>query len=300
MSHITFSFTTYQRPFLTPVVTHHGTWSVREGIIVRLTDSQDRVGWGEIAPLPWFGSESLAQAIAFCQKLSQKNFTQAILEEIPTQLTACQFGLECAWSDLHYPRTIVEDTLNYSYLLPSGKAALKAILQDRTTFKWKIAVHSLETELAIFQQLIPLLQGAKLRLDANGGLNPAEAIAWLEASDSTGVVEFLEQPLPPSQFKEMLSLSERYSTAIALDESVATLTQLESCYHQGWRGVYVIKPAIAGSPRKLRELCRGWELDLVFSSVFETEIGRKAVLNLATELSIQRALGFGTEAIAKN
>ncbi|WP_034936451.1 o-succinylbenzoate synthase [Gloeocapsa sp. PCC 73106] len=293
MSKITFSFATYQRPFVTPLVTHHGTWEVRSGIIIRIADDEGRVGWGEIAPLSWFGSETLAQAIAFCQEIEKKSLTEAVIKEIPSHLTACQFGFECALEDLYHHPTVAEDSLDYSYLLPAGKEALRACQQERrTTFKWKIGVKPLEEELEIFTQLVPLLQGAKVRLDANGGLSLAKAIAWLKIADETGVVEFLEQPLPPAQFQEMLELSREYQTAIALDESVATLTQLEACYHNQWRGIYVIKPAIAGSPQKLRRLCRELKLDLVFSSVFESKIGRQAVLNLARELGTQRALGF--------
>jgi len=97
-----------------------------------------------------------------------------------------------------------------------------------------------------------------------------------------------------SQFDAMLELSDRYSTQLALDESVATLDQLQASYQQGWRGIFVIKPAIAGSPSRLRQFCREHEIDAVFSSVFETAIGRQAALKLAVELSRHnRAAGFG-------
>jgi L-alanine-DL-glutamate epimerase-like enolase superfamily enzyme len=113
-------------------------------------------------------------------------------------------------------------------------------------------------------------------------------------SDKVGIVEFLEQPLPPEQFKTMLEMSRYYSTPIALDESVATLNQLEACYQQGWRGIFVIKPSIAGSPKRLRQFCKAHDIDTVFSSVFESAIARQAALQLATELSHRnRAVGFG-------
>ncbi len=114
----------------------------------------------------------------------------------------------------------------------------------------------------------------------------------MSIADQIKVVEFLEQPLPPQEFTTMLELSKKYQTAIALDESVATLTKLETCYHQGWRGIYVVKPAIAGSPQKLRQLCQEYQLDIVFSSVLETEIGRQGILKLAKELNLTRPLGF--------
>ena len=134
-----------------------------------------------------------------------------------------------------------------------------------------------------------------MRLDANAGLSYEEAKFWLEICDHVQTnVEFIEQPLPVQKFSEMLELSANFKTAIALDESVATLTQLQDCFEKGWRGIFVIKPGIAGSPSRLRQFCQQHKIDAVFSSVFETSVGRQAALQLAAELSrSNRAVGFG-------
>ncbi|MBE9053806.1 o-succinylbenzoate synthase, partial [Nostocales cyanobacterium LEGE 11386] len=192
-------------------------------------------------------------------------------------------------------------SLTYSGLLAAGEAALNQweILwqQGFRTFKWKIGVDVIAQELAIFDLLIHSLPAStKLRLDANGGLSYEEANLWLQTCENFQAnIEFLEQPLPVEQFPQMLALSTHYETAIALDESVATLHQLKYCFQQGWRDIFVIKPAIAGSPSRLRQFCQQHEIDAVFSSVFETAIGRLAALQLAAELSRNnRAVGFGT------
>ena len=288
-------FHDYQRHFRQPLHTSHGIWEKREGIILSLTDEEGRVGWGEIAPIPWFGSETLAMAYSFCQRLGGKVTTEAIAN-IPDSLPACQFAFESALEDLfNLDQDKNLDKFGYSYLLARGEDALKAIPQKKGTFKWKIGLASLEEEIGLFQRLIQLLPSqSKLRLDANGGLNWEEAQQWLKIADESGVVEFLEQPLSPDNFAAMLDLSQGYSTSLALDESVATLQDLENCYHRGWSGIFVIKAAIAGSPKKLRHFCQQHSLDAIFSSAFETKIGRKAALRLAAELSNpERALGFG-------
>ncbi|MEJ1936925.1 o-succinylbenzoate synthase, partial [Nostoc sp. NIES-2111] len=190
--------------------------------------------------------------------------------------------------------------LTYSALLPAGEAALNQWCslweEGYRTFKWKIGVGDIAQELKIFDSLIQSLPAsAKLRLDANGGLSYHQAHTWLQACDNLPIeIEFIEQPLSVDKFSQMLALSEAYSTAIALDESVATLKQLADCYEKGWRDVFVIKPAIIGSPSRLRQFCQQHEIDAVFSSVFETAIARQAALKLAAELSrYNRAVGFG-------
>jgi O-succinylbenzoate synthase len=293
-----FDFRLYQRPFRLPLKTHHGSWEIREGIILRLVDDRGKMGWGEIAPLSWFGSETLQQALAFCQQLEDK-CTAEDIQKIPDDLPACQFGFESALEDLFKEKSNLAKGFQYSHLLPAGEAALNAWRipwqSGGKTFKWKIGVQAIATEIDRFLQLIEQLpEGVKLRLDANGGLSFKQAQEWLAIADKTERVEFIEQPLPSHYFEEMLALSHDYTTPLALDESVATLKQLEACYQKGWREIYVIKAAIAGSPKRLRQVCRQYSLDLVFSSVFETRIAREAAIELAAELSgSDRALGFG-------
>ena len=330
-------FRPYQFPLKKPLTTNYGSWSVREGIIIRLINELGRVNYGEIAPISWFGSETMAEALQFCQQLPSR-ITHEEIWTIPDRLPASQFGFGSAWENLEItpnslpnpeiiPNPLAKGALNivppfflakrrvsagargvpscYSYLLPTGIAALESWQlpwqQGYRTFKWKIGVEDCHQELDQLQQLVNLLPvGAKLRLDANGGLNLGQAKLWLGECDRlqqpTAKIEFLEQPLPVENFRDLLILADRYDTPIALDESVATLGQLKTCYAQGWRGIFVIKPSIAGYGDRLREFCQNYSLDAVFSSSLETAIGRNHALKLAQELSnSDRALGFGVD-----
>jgi o-succinylbenzoate synthase len=293
-----FQFFPYQVNFRKPIETHHGIWKTREGIIIQLTDKTGKIGKGEIAPLSWFGSETIDQALQFCQE--QGNLiTREQIAKIPDRFPACQFAFESALDTLFQPY-VQYRIMDYTYLLPTGEEALRAWTKGwekrYKTFKWKIGVRDLQTELQWFERLIAMLPyEAKLRLDANGGLKTHEEVTkWLEIADKTGKVEFLEQPLPPHQLDEMLGFSQYYQTPIALDESIANLKLLEDCYRRGWRGIYIIKAAIIGSPRNLRHFLYQSKIDVVFSSVFETSVGRNAVIKLASDLSNpDRAVGLG-------
>jgi len=291
-----FKFQPYQHKFKQPLQTSHGKWDVREGIILSLTDDAGKTNWGEIAPISWFGSETVTQALNYCRQLPTE-ITKETICSIPDSLPACQFGFESASAankqNYNYP--------TYSGLLSAGIAALEQWLvlweQGYRTFKWKIGVYPIAEELEIFTAITRSLPAsAKLRLDANGGLTYNEAKIWLQACDNSQVIEFIEQPLGVEQFEQMQKLSNIYRTAIALDESVATFNQLQDCYQRGWRGIFVIKPSIVGYPSRLRQFCQTYNIDAVFSSAFETEIGRNSALNLAVELANpHRAVGFGTD-----
>jgi o-succinylbenzoate synthase len=291
----------YRRRFRKPLETAHGLWSVREGFLVGL-QREDVMGWGEVAPLPWFGTETLERAIACCNNLPP-SLTQSEIFEIPNAFPACQFGLGSAWDALTHSSPQIDcEPLDSSGLLPAGEQACSSWLslwqKGHRTFKWKIGVMEPAQELQIFQKLAAELpERTNLRLDANGGLTLVEAQRWLENCDCVTRInlEYLEQPLPADRFDAMHQLSREYRTPLALDESVATLPQLMHRHGQGWQGMMVVKPAIAGYPQDLRAFLQSHSVDAVFSSVFETEVGRKAALKLAQDCENRRAVGFGVE-----
>lgn len=297
----------YRREFQRSLTTHHGDWVTREGAVVRLTDAAGRVGWGEIAPLPWFGTETLAAALAYCAKLGNV-VDEAAISAIPDALPACQFGMGSALNALQHrpaaPWTPSPDQV--CGLLPAGEAAIAAWptlwIKGHHTLKWKIGVQSIAQEQAILTQVLKALPATgRLRLDANGGLTLAEAKQWLAIlAPWNPHIEFLEQPLPPSQLMDLIDLARRSPIPIALDESIATVAQFAQLDAQCPRQmVFVVKPAIAGHPDRLQAQLRQTRRPVVFSSALETPIGRGAALALARwswDHGIPpRPLGFGVE-----
>ena len=274
-------------------------WEIRQGIIIQLTDDLGRSHQGEIAPIPWFGSESIEQAVLWCQQTGDR-ITAAQIHQIPDDLPACQFGCGSALTAFNPASSDPISVPDLSALLPSGAAAIPSIpallAQGYSTFKWKIGVLPIAEEVAIWRQLIAALpKQAKLRLDANGGLTNAQAQQWLEVCSQEPRIEFIEQPLAVDSIEQMQALAKIYHTPIAIDESVATFSLLKSAYAQGWRGIYVIKPGIAGFPWRLAEFITQRHLDVVFSSVLETNVGRDAAFRLASGLNLNRSMGFGVD-----
>ena len=297
-----FTYSIYQRPFRQPLNTSHGVWKVRSGIVIQLTDDLGRSHQGEIAPIPWFGSESIEQATLYCQQIGT-NITVDRIHQIPDNLPACQFGFGSALTAFNSTPANIDwhkSNLKMSALLPSGAAAIARLpalsAQGYSTFKWKIGVLPIAQEVAIWTQLMAAVpMNAKLRLDANGGLTYLEAEQWLELCDRESRIEFIEQPLAPDKISQIGDLAKVYNTPIALDESVATFDRIQSVYADGWRGIYVVKPGIAGFPWRLAEFITKYQLDLVFSSVMETNVGRDAAFQLAARLQLNRSMGFGVD-----
>ncbi|MBE9175403.1 o-succinylbenzoate synthase [Synechocystis salina LEGE 06155] len=300
-------FYSYNFPLPNLVVTAHGHWQRRRGLIVELTNQRGNMGRGEIAPLPWFGTEDLARATDFCRSLKGQ-ITPEQISKIGDRLPCCQFAFGAAELELS-SESLVETNLqniNYCQLLPTGKRALDYLNSGKkltaNTVKWKIAVDDFLTEQDLYLQLLTALEKLpgqiNLRLDANGGLTPAMARQWLtlldrQREDSVLKVQYLEQPLPPKQIDEIFRLQRDFATPIALDEAVCSLPQLQKLHNDGWPGLYILKAAIMGDPRLLSNWLKEHPIPAIFSSVFETAIARAQVLTLAQKWNLPgHAVGF--------
>lgn len=292
----------YAEPLREPLVTAQGIWRDRHGIYLRLQDDEGAVGYGEIAPLPGWGTESLAADIALCQQLPSR-LTPPIIAAIPDHLPAAQFGFATAWQSVgRLPYTLAD--WPQCALLASGARALQEWLprwqQGYGTFKWKVGVAPAAEEQAILADLLAQLPAdVTLRLDANGGWNWQTACQWLQWLQTWAAdrIEFVEQPLPAGEDHRLIALARAFAVPLALDESVVSWQHLQRWQQRQWPGLYVLKPALFGAPERLNSLlAQGLRREqLVFSSALEGAIARTAIFHQLNAWLPQHALGFGVE-----
>jgi O-succinylbenzoate synthase len=299
-------FRRYRLPFREGVRTAHGWWREREGLVLRLEDESGGVGFGEVAPIPWFGTETLAEAGAMLAGLGGAVDAGAV-EQVDERCGCLRFALGGAFR--RDPGAPAAQRLPVAALLPAGRAACgaaeEALAAGYVAFKWKVGVLDDADEWGVLDDLLARLpRHAKLRLDANGAWTTRRAMKWL-ARCAERPIEFVEQPCSAGASRgtalqrraddALLGLAADYPTPIALDESVAGLPGLRAWLERGWRGVVVVKPALAGDPAGVLALLEKNQADAVFSSAFETGVGRQAALRMAFAFKGRqsRALGFG-------
>ncbi len=277
-----FEYKAYVRTFRRPLVTAHGPWRRRRGIIIRLEDGDGRFGFGEIAPMPQFGTESLRASLQWCENMSP------VLDAdrpVPETLPCCQVAVRAALDQML--GEVSRHTFPVASLI-SGQADLEK-KQDLGfhTFKVKVGVFDREREFDWIDRLAGALRDSHhLRLDANGGLDAGGLAEWLDFLEGKPV-DFFEQPLPKGRETGILEASRGYGTPIALDESVARSKDLQ--LWADWPGPLVIKPSILG------HLKGAVPPAAVGSSVFETSFGYEAALQfLARHQTSEKPIGFST------
>ena len=290
-----FAVKPYRLPLRSPLRTAHGVWAVREGLILRLEAETGAVSYGEVAPLPQFGTETLAESLERCLGFGDKT-DDAALDAVPARYGCVRFALAAARGPA--PSADKAKRLPVTALLPAGKAALAVLPgkleQGFLSFKWKVGVNRAEEELGVLDDLLGLLPAyTKLRLDANGAWDRRVAEKWL-ARCAERPIEFIEQPAAPDDVDTLLGLAEDYPVKLALDESVTGLAAAREWQGRGWRGVFVIKPALAGPLDEMGAWVRESKADIVLSSAIETALGRAAIVRFAFAQDLtKRALGFG-------
>jgi O-succinylbenzoate synthase len=329
----------YNLPFRTVVRTAHGPWAAREGFLVRAarinadgtgTEIFNRegtrrdakaeggtgaAGWGEVAPISWFGTETLAEAGAALAGLRGEAVDLAdALARVPVECGCVRAGLAAAMGagehgdgvfnhvssasdsppthEEHESRSGAEAGVKFlpvAGLLPAGRAVLGAV-ESRLelgfrTFKWKVGVGEAADEWAILDDLLGALpKGAKLRLDANGAWSRKVAEGWLGRAAERPMIEYVEQPVGTETRagEDLLrGLAEDFPVVLALDESIAGARDVEKWLAADWRGVWVIKPALLGEPGAVLERLARAKADVVFGSALETSVGARAGLRLA-------------------
>ena len=170
-------------------------------------------------------------------------------------------------------------------LLPAGADPITALQQtlrrqetnaSALVAKWKVGVLDADRELQLLEQLMEHLpSGALLRLDANGGWDRATAGRWAMRLQNESKLQWLEQPLPPSDHAGLLALGRRLP--VALDESLRHSSGIPS----GWSGWLVHKPALEGDPRPLLQRLKQGAPKQMVSSALESGIGARAVAHMA-------------------
>lgn len=274
-----FDFKRVRRRLRSPLRTGAGTVDAVDRVLLRTQAGED-VGFGEIAPWPGFPTESVETAVELLRS-AQGNLSHllAVTEAAPATLPC----LRAALASCRHWREIA----GFGGALPcAGLIALEEgdpdpkIAAGFRTLKLKI---SPATQVESVQALLRRFDGT-LRLDANGSLDLAAARAWAYFVRAEPRIEFLEQPLPVGNH----GYASLGTDKIALDESFLTPAGFE------WDGPVVVKPLLAGDWDELRAWRQSRSAPTIYSSSFETAIGRQGALWLAAQDPRAGTVGFDT------
>ena len=284
----------YRLAFVKPLVTAAGTFSHREGWIVRVRDADGRVGYGDCSPWPGFGS-TLSRVRSHLAELTA-------LEH--SELPEVRSAVACAINDLEAQRAGVPLA---RWLSPSARASaathalvndvpssLSAVGEGYTALKVKVAADSVAVDCRRVREIREAVGGdVRLRIDANGGWTVRAACEALTAMKDLDL-DLVEQPV--TGLDGMARVREATGARVAADESVTDAESIEQVIKLHAADAVVLKPAFLGGVRAafdLAEAARRAGLAVMITHALESAIGRGHAVHLACALADDAVCGLG-------
>ena len=305
----------YRLPLVKSFSTAHSVMTMREGIIVLVTTESGITGIGEIAPLPAFSAESLADAALHLSEMAACLYGRTLHEALDlllaegrkgTKAASTLCGLEMALLDaigkaercqvctLLAPPGFVSRTevaVNAVIGAKTKEAAAAAALAARDKgfrcVKLKVGLRGgasvgkeIERIAAVRHVIGP---ATRLRLDANEAWNLDEAIAVL-AQCVPYDIQYVEQPLQARDLVGMRALRQAVSIPLAADEALHGLESARLVLDSEAADILVIKPQLAGGLRAAQQIIEAASergVRCVITGALEAGVGIAAALHLA-------------------
>lgn len=297
----------------------------REGIIVIAEDELGNNIGAEVSPLPGFSKETLEEAekglVLIIDKLLNKELTENnfSIENIYNELSlpnSVRFGIDQLILNLQIKRNpkFVQNNFN---LVSKNKINVNSVVgieskevilnkvekcfnEGFSTIKIKIGRKNFNEDLQIIESIQDIFSGKlKLRCDVNGSWTESEAIQNINSLNNFNL-EYIEEPC--SEISSNLNLREISKNAIAIDESVSSTVVLKKLIEDNCFKFIVVKPMIVGSIfeiLKLIKLAEEKNVNLIFSSAFESEVGRSILVLLSSLVRHNYAHGLAVSELIK-
>ena len=307
--------------FKKPAGTSRGIYTERKVWYIKLQDGE-KTGLGECAPLPKLSVDDVPdyeQKLHKLVELAVSRMNRDSEEPIPYDDLVCYpsilFGLETALKDLYSENGKLWDSpfsrgekgieINGLIWMGSHDAMLEQIHtkleKGFQCIKLKIGAIDFEEEMDLLEFIRKHYSAEQitLRVDANGGFKPEDALDKLERL-ATLDLHSIEQPIMAGQWDEMARLCASTPLPIALDEELIPCVTLEDKTRMldRVRPQYIIlKPSLHGGIAGCSEWIRlaeergiGWWI----TSALESNVGLNAIAQWCGSLGTTLPQGLGT------
>lgn len=310
--------------FLQPAGTSRGVYNTRLSFYLKLTSDEQPnvVGVGECATLPDLSCDAMPpneyerKLRTFCDEYER---TGVIDYEAMRAYPSMLFGLETAVAQFN-----AKGSLNF-FDTPFGRGEEGILINglvwmgtfeemfERLEAKLKAGFHCIKIKIGAIDfdrelQLIRHIRASfsrndiELRVDANGGFKPKEALSHMEALAQYDI-HSIEQPIKQYQWTEMARLCAATPLPIGLDEELIGVNDrqkkvelLDTICPQ----YIVLKPSLHGGMAGTEEwikLARERNIGSWITSALESNVGLNAIAQLTASIygsNIRHAQGLGT------
>ena len=316
------AYAPYRLIFKAPAGTSRGILLHKDTYFLKVWDESNPevYGLGECALFKGLSREDTPLYESKLREMCQ-NIALGISTDL-SEYSSLQFGLETALCDLsNGGRRVVVDTpfvhgettipIN-GFVWMGSFDEMSARIEEKlsagfTTIKLKIGAIDFESELELIRQLRGRFSSETLtiRVDANGGFSPEEALPKLNRLAAYGI-HSCEQPIKPNQWAEMRKICAESPIHIALDEELIGITdpmQMFMLLREIAPQYLIIKPSLMGGFAGAQEwlkMAKMTNTGAWFTSALESNVGLNAIAQVVAKFNPLIPQGLGTGALYTN
>jgi muconate cycloisomerase len=284
-----------------------GTITHTNHVLVRMTDEDGRVGWGEAVTFhPVYGYDQRAlyqvladhlipavrgldpREIARIHETMDRVIPKNLMAKTAVDIAAHDLAAQAAGQPVHVlcggkrlervPQIGVVGIVSNE---EAAESAIRLMEEGYGTVKIKIGLDAAGDAARVRAVREAVGEGTPLRVDGNCGYSRAEALRAFRLMEDVGL-EWIEQPLPAWDLEGMAELSARLDTPVAVDESMYTPEDAFRCITSGAADVVNIKVAKCGGiyrSRKIAAVCEAAGVPCFLGGCVETSVGTAAALH---------------------
>lgn len=309
----------YRLPFREPISFLSSQVTVREGMVLCITDKSGLCGYGECAPLPGYSRETMDKAkselITVARRLRNLEIAELNPLEIATTLcddsaaSSVRFAVESALvslaaSEIDGP---VASILAHDFALQVSVNALIESPKKLTSRLAELTAHNCRAvklkvgrqTLANDIETVTLVRNSlpleiALRLDANRAWTLDKADQFAQGIHQCAI-EYIEEPLRDSAELPLLH-DNAPDLPLAIDESVKDM-DIEYIREAGHFCAVIIKPTVVGGIARSLDIvraCRQSEKKAVLGATIESSLGLLMIAHMAASLIQDTPVGLDT------
>ncbi|MEO0494754.1 MAG: o-succinylbenzoate synthase [Actinomycetota bacterium] len=305
----------YELALRSPMATSHAIVAERTGSLVRLSEG-GTVGWGDLCPMPGWSAHDLAtlrdrvdlaglrleedMVADVLGLLAAAPEARAAVAGAAADVLAQEAGLPLAAHLAPDPleRVAVNATIGAADVSTALTNVYLAIANGIETIKLKVAHRRVEEDLALVEAARRAVgDDIELRLDANGGWRPDEALEILERLAPFGVAVCEE---PTAGIDEIAAVGAESPIPVAVDESARDLDDLRRALATGTIAHVVIKPQALGGPDLAMEAvgaAHAAGVTPIITSMIDSAVGVAHAVHVAAASGVTAAHGVATSAL---
>ncbi len=280
---------------------------VSRAIHVVITADDGTVGLGEATPAEYVTGENTQSVLQSIQRAAEqltgrevsrwRAFCQDARQLLPGKLTACA-GLEIAIVDLFCKvRSLkmaeffggVQDSVVSDLTIPivPPKQAFELAREAASTYrslKIKVGGPDRTEDLERVRQIHMGAPQARLRIDANQGFEPDDAVVFVKKLEDLGIhLELVEQPVAKEDIQGLRYCREKIAPPVFADESArdpASVMELLKADAVDGVNIKLMKAGFTGA-LDIIAMCRAAGVQLMLGCMLESPVGIGAAVHLA-------------------